>query len=132
MTDKKPEIGFRLLVVLATIPLLCSCGKDITTPTEFFGHEIGADYILLNYTQLVDYWQVLADESDRMTMVDIGETAEGQTMWMAIVTSPENHRRLDRYKEISRFGWVWGYPVLIYKRLESDPGGESTATNEPP
>jgi hypothetical protein len=32
----------------------------------------------------------------------MGKTAEGRTQWMAIVTSPENHRRLARYQEISR------------------------------
>ncbi len=102
MSYRKIQTLFAASVVLFTFPLLTSCGSEITTPAEFFGHEIGADYILLNYTQLVDYWQVLDDQSDRMTLVDIGETVMGQTMWMAIITSPGNHRRLDRYKEISR------------------------------
>jgi hypothetical protein len=102
MLFRKIQTLFAAFVVLFTFPLLTSCGSETTTPTEFFGHEIGADYILLDYTQLVGYWQVLDEQSDRMTLVDIGETAMGQTMWMAIITSPENHRRLDRYKEISR------------------------------
>ena len=37
-----------------------------------------------------------------MVLHDMGKTAEGRTQWMAIVTSPENHRKLARYKEISR------------------------------
>ncbi len=37
-----------------------------------------------------------------MKLVEIGTTAEGRTMLMAIITSPENHRNLDRYKEISK------------------------------
>src|SRR4029434_10622316 len=32
----------------------------------------------------------------------IGKTAEGREQLMAIVTSPENHRNLARYKDISR------------------------------
>ncbi|MBA2244449.1 MAG: peptidase [Gemmatimonadetes bacterium] len=74
----------------------------VTTPEQQFGHQIGADYVLPNYQQLVAYWQKLAAESDRMTLVDIGKTAEGRTQYMAIVTSPENHRNLARYKEISQ------------------------------
>ncbi|MDP2958736.1 MAG: M14 family zinc carboxypeptidase, partial [Longimicrobiales bacterium] len=98
------RLSARLLVsvAVAALPLLTSCGREITTPTEQFGHEIGADYVLLSYKQLVDYWTVLDGQSDRMAMVDMGKTAEGQTMWMAIITSPENHRGLERYKEISR------------------------------
>src|SRR5262245_32173461 len=32
----------------------------------------------------------------------MGKSAEGRTMYLAIITSPENHKKLDRYKEISR------------------------------
>ncbi len=74
----------------------------ITSPREQFGHDIGDDYFLANYSQMIDYWRKLDRESDRMKMVRIGTTAEGRPMWMAIVTSPENHRKLARYQEISR------------------------------
>ena len=37
-----------------------------------------------------------------MKVVEIGKTAEGRPQLMAIVTSPENFKKLDRYKEISR------------------------------
>ncbi len=36
-----------------------------------------------------------------MTLVEIGKTAEGRTMVMAIITSPANHARLARYKDIA-------------------------------
>ncbi len=74
----------------------------ITSPLAQFGHNIGDDYFLANYTQMLDYWRKLDRESDRMRLVRIGTTAEGRPMWMAIVTSPENFRKLTRYQEISR------------------------------
>ncbi len=74
----------------------------ITTPKEQFGFNLGDDYQLANYTQLVEYWKKLDQQSDRMGLVEIGKTAEGRTMWMAIITAPENHKNLNRYKEISR------------------------------
>ena len=37
-----------------------------------------------------------------MKLVDIGPTAEGRRQYMAIITSPENLKKLDHYKEISR------------------------------
>src|SRR5690606_36343392 len=74
----------------------------LTTPEEEFGHPIGAHYQLPNYQQLMAYWQKLAVQSDRMVLDTIGFTAEGRPQLMAIITSPENHRNLERYKEISR------------------------------
>ena len=73
----------------------------LTTPRQQFGHEIGADYQLPDYTQLVAWWQKLARESDRMRLVDIGRTAEGRTQYMAVVSSPANLRNLERYRQIS-------------------------------
>jgi len=73
----------------------------LTTPQQQFGHEIGADYQLPDYTGLVAWWQKLATESDRMKLVDIGRTAEGRTQYMAIVSSPANLRNLDHYREIA-------------------------------
>jgi len=74
----------------------------VTSPKEQFGFAVGADYQLINYTQLLAYWKKLAAESDRVSLVEIGRTAEGRPMVMAIVTSPANHGRLARYKDISR------------------------------
>jgi len=74
----------------------------LTTPKEQFGHDIGDDYFLVNYTQYVDYLQKLDKESDRMTVVEIGKTEEGRPELTAIITSPENHRKLAQYKEMNR------------------------------
>lgn len=73
----------------------------ITSPKDFFGFNIGDDYRLANYTQFVDYWKKLDAESDRMVVQEIGKTAEGRGQLMAIVTSPENHRNLAKYKDIA-------------------------------
>src|SRR5688572_23219038 len=74
----------------------------ITSPKEFFGHNIGDDYWLANYDQFSEYWRKLDAESERMRVVEIGKTAEGRAQLMAIVTAPANFARLDRFKEIAR------------------------------
>ncbi len=76
-------------------------GPAVTSPEKFFGHRIGADYRLPNYDRFTAYWRTLDGESERMQVVDIGKTAEGRSQLMAIITSPENHRNLARYKEIA-------------------------------
>ncbi|MEP7118738.1 MAG: M14 family metallopeptidase [Acidobacteriota bacterium] len=74
----------------------------LTSPEKFFGHRIGADYVLPNYTKYTEYVRQLDKESDRMLVQSIGKTAEGREQLMAIITAPENFKKLDRYKEISR------------------------------
>ena len=85
--------------------LLCATATQaqtrITTPNEQFGFNIGDDYVLVNYTQYVDYLKKLSRESDRLTLEEIGKSSEGRTMYLAIITSPENAKKLARYKEIS-------------------------------
>jgi len=90
------------LVLLLVIPRGPLAPQGVTTPEAFFGHEIGADYQLPSYTQLAEYWGILASESPRMVLKEIGRTTEGRPQLMAIVTSPQNHARLERYREISR------------------------------
>ncbi|MDR0757203.1 MAG: hypothetical protein LBF85_05080 [Tannerella sp.] len=75
---------------------------DENIPEPKFGqYTVGDDYFLASYSQLVDYWDRLAEASDRIHVVDIGVTQEGRTMKMAIITSPENYKNLERYREIS-------------------------------
>ena len=83
-------------------PAAASVQQPLTTPEQQFGHEIGADYQLVNYTELYEYFQKLAGESDRMTVEDIGLTEEGRPQIMAVITSPANHANIDRYREISQ------------------------------
>lgn len=98
-------ISKKIIFSSLTIILLClspAFGQNkITTPKEALGFDAGDDYQLASYTQLSQYWKTLAGESARMRLVQIGKTAEGRPMVMAIITSPENHLQLDRYKDIA-------------------------------
>src|SRR5262245_25073859 len=88
---------FALLLVAA--PLVAQ--THITTPKEEFGSSFGDDYFLANYKQISGYWRKLATQSPRIVLKEIGKTAEGRPHLLAIVTSPENHKQLARYKDIS-------------------------------
>ena len=94
----------KLIVLAALLSIGAAQGQrpHVTTPKEALGFNFGDDYKLANYEQIEAYWKTLDKESDRMVLHDMGKTAEGRTQWMAVVTSPENHRKLARYKEISR------------------------------
>jgi hypothetical protein len=90
------------LIVLLVLSAPVAGQTRVTAPEQQFGHPIGADYVLPNYSAFAAYWQKLAGESDRMVLDTIGLTAEGRPQLMAIITSPANHRSLDRYRDISR------------------------------
>jgi hypothetical protein len=96
--------GALLLVIsVSSGPIAQQAARPkVTTPKEAFGFNFGDDYQLANYKQIEAYWKTLDRESDRMALHDMGRTAEGRTQWMPIVTSPQNHRRLERYRDISR------------------------------
>src|SRR3954466_3690681 len=82
---------------------LAQTAPRVTTPKEALGgHEPGEDYFLANYDQTTAYWKKLATESDRMKLVSLGKSAEGREIWMAIVSSPENLKNLERQRDISR------------------------------
>ncbi|WP_199417191.1 M14 family metallopeptidase [Chitinophaga silvatica] len=74
---------------------------QVPTPKEHFGFNIGDDYKLANYTQTEAYFKKLA-ASDRTKLVDIGLTEEGRHQYMLIISSPENIKKLDQYKNISQ------------------------------
>jgi hypothetical protein len=89
------------LALFAPTLALPQPARKLTTPKEALGFEVGDDYMLANYTQLSAWWQKLAKESDRMKLEVIGQTEEGRPQYMAILTSPENHKKLAHYKEIA-------------------------------
>jgi hypothetical protein len=69
---------------------------------DHFGFEIGDNYQLATFTQTEAYFKKLASASPRAKYNVIGKTEEGRDQFMMIVTSPENHKKLDQYKSISQ------------------------------
>ena len=76
--------------------------SKVTQPKDQFGFAIGDDYRLVNYTQYTDYLKKLQAQSERMIVTDIGKTEEGRTEFTAIITSPENQRKLPMIKAANR------------------------------
>ena len=78
-----PFVAFLLLVAT----MLAAPAKTVTSPKQQFGHNIGDDYFLANYTQFTEYWQKLdARIRSHEARQSIGKTAEGRDQLMAIVT----------------------------------------------
>src|SRR5216110_707894 len=91
----------RPTALLLIAALHAAGAQQVTSPKEFFGHNIGDDYWLPTYDQYEAYLKVLARESNRAKLVNIGKTAEGRTQYLLIISAPENIKNLDRYRSMS-------------------------------
>jgi hypothetical protein len=74
----------------------------VPTPEAVFGFSPGADRLLIDYSQLVEYLELLAASSPRVSVIEIGRTTLDRPMMMAVISSAENMTRLDDLKEINR------------------------------
>lgn len=74
----------------------------IPTPESHFGHLIGVDRVLLDWDQVVAYFNKLPKASPSIRVEEIGKTAEGRPFIAAIISSPENIKHLDKYLDIQR------------------------------
>lgn len=102
-TRRIPVLALVLLAAMLAAP---SVHTQSTIPAPQFTvsgktYTAGDDYFLANYTQLQEYLAKVDQASERVKVVEFGKTAEGRPMLMAIITSPENHQKLARYKEIA-------------------------------
>ena len=71
-------------------------------PEEFFGHKMGADKTVLDWSKVVEYFQALEKGSERVRFREYGKSTEGRPMVMAIISAPETLKRLDRYQQIQQ------------------------------
>src|SRR6266481_9374886 len=79
-----------------------SFAQSIPTPESVLGHKPGDDFYLANYDESRDYFRKLAASSNRIKLISVGKTTRGLDWEIALISSPQNLARLDRYKEISR------------------------------
>ncbi len=70
---------------------------SVPTPASFLGFELGAQPV--RHHQLVDYITTVAEASDRMSVEVIGYSHERRPILFLVVSSPENHARLDEIRD---------------------------------
>jgi hypothetical protein len=75
--------------------------QAVPTPASVLGFEVGADFHLAGYEQSLEYFQRLDATSDRVQLVEVGRTSEGRPWYLALISSAENLRNVDRYREIA-------------------------------
>jgi hypothetical protein len=96
------RIGVAVLVLIlgsSALPTAQSRAR-VPAPESVFGFAPGADYKLATYDQSIAYFKKLAASSRYIKLVEAGKTSQGRTMYFALISSPENLARVERYREI--------------------------------
>ena len=81
---------------------LISVQATIPTPEEHFGHQVGADYKLIPYPEVLNYLDTVAAASDRVSIEDAGRSTLDNPMKVVVLTSAANQKNLDRLREIAK------------------------------
>lgn len=72
----------------------------IPTPEAHFGHRMGEDRKLVDWANVVSYFQALEKESDRIQVKTLGRSTMGRPFIAAWIASPETLKDLERYRDI--------------------------------
>lgn len=78
------------------LPGVTSYRDDVPRPQDVFGHVIGTRHTVPH--QLVDYFEAVAEVSDRVKLDTHAYSYENRPLVHAVVTSPQNHARLEELR----------------------------------
>ena len=87
-----------LIIILAFSTFIIS---QVPTPEDVFGFQVGADYKLADYGQMLDYYDRLVKASPRVIKKEIGTSVLGKPMLLLFISSEENLAQLDKFQEIN-------------------------------
>jgi hypothetical protein len=103
---RPPLFNFALALALALVAGLLGLAAagplhaQVPMFRDVAGHDFG-ERITLHH-QMVRYLERLAHASDRVTIEVQGHSWDGRELMLAIVTSPENHARIDQIRQTAQ------------------------------
>lgn len=91
---------FKRLIIISLLSVLSltANAQTITSPEDFFGFRMGEDRKLAEWVKLVEYYNLIGEESDSIKVVNMGATEIGYPFLALYISSPENLARLDEIK----------------------------------
>jgi hypothetical protein len=73
----------------------------IPSPEEFFGFQLGSEGNIARWDRIVEYFNVLATQSDAIQVVNMGPSTEGHPFLLVIISSSENLANLEQLKKVN-------------------------------
>ena len=98
----------RLRIVLAfvgawlVLPISAQQSAEIPSPEQFFGFSMGADRRLAHWDDMVEYYQMVAERSDRVVVEELGKTTMGEPYLLLVISTPDTVRELPRFKAMQQ------------------------------
>ena len=95
----------RLFFILFIIMILFTGNvgaQSLQPPEKVFGFPMGADRKLIDWNQISGYFFALDKGSDRIIVKELGKTTLGKPFLLAIISSAENIKNIDRYQAIQQ------------------------------
>lgn len=86
--------GLILLFSLAIV-------AQVPSPRSVLGFEPADDKTIADWGQIVDYFGKLGAASPKVEVREIGKTTNGAPLIVAFISSPQNIRNLEKYRQIS-------------------------------
>ena len=83
------RLSVLLLALTAVLPAWTTA-QTIPSPEEFFGHQMGADGKLVGWEDMLEYYDLMNEQSDRVLVRDMGPSTLGNRFLTVFVSSPEN------------------------------------------
>jgi hypothetical protein len=90
-----------VLILLGFMAQTIEAQKKVTSPEEFFGFRLGSDRKMARWDKIVHYFEVLARESDKIKVIDMGPSTMGHPFLLVIISSGNNLVNLDRLQEVN-------------------------------
>lgn len=96
----------KILSLLVVTLLLHACllngQTNIPVPEDHFKFKPGADRMLFDYEELIEYFNQLDKASPKFKLVRIGKSPMGKPIYIGFISSAENIDNLDQLKIINR------------------------------
>ena len=95
------RVLFALLLTVFGLTQVGVARQQVPAPDRFFGFTIGADGELARYPRVLQYFQAVAETSDRVDYEVVGKTTMGNDYALLTISAPANLARIARLIEIN-------------------------------
>jgi hypothetical protein len=99
------QSAFRSRVMITAAALTLFMAPKLLSqekPSDFFGFQPGSDRNLFTYEELVSYLQQLDKVSDKLKLLEIGNSPEGRPIYIAFISSAGNIDNLEDLRKINK------------------------------
>jgi hypothetical protein len=86
---------------LVFVFVISAVAQTVPAPKDVLGWTPGDDRKLASWAQVIDYFKKLDGASDKVILQEIGRSTMGAPFVYATISSPENLKNLEKYKQIN-------------------------------